>query len=80
MLAALELRAEQSTDELTTRVAAVAMHSDMEKPTVNLNRIEQWYLKAHKAHVRFAVFPEECITGSLNKSNIPLDEARRIVD
>ena len=80
MFAAMDLRAEQATDKLTTRVAAVAMHSDMGKPVVNLDRVEQWCLKAHKARVRFAVFPEECITGSLNKSNIPLDEARRIVD
>jgi len=64
----------------TTHVASVAMHSEMGKPAVNLNRIEHWCDKAHGAGARFTVFPEECITGSLNKSDIPLDEARRIVD
>ncbi|MBP90472.1 MAG: hypothetical protein CMJ64_27825 [Planctomycetaceae bacterium] len=63
----------------TTRVASVAMHSEMGKPAANLDRIEQWCNKAHKANATFAVFPEECITGSLNKSSIPIDEIRRIV-
>jgi len=64
----------------TTYVASVAMHSEMGKPAANLNRIEHWCDKAHDARALFAVFPEECITGSLNKSDIPLDKARRIVD
>ncbi len=72
--------AEDSSTELTADVAAVAMHSEMGRPAVNLDRIEEWCIKAHKAHARFAVFPEECITGSLNKSDIPLDKARRIAD
>jgi len=80
MLVAIDLNAEETRNEVTTQVAAVAMHSEMGKPAVNLDHIEQWCVKAHKAHARFAVFPEECITGSLNKSNIPLGEARRIVD
>ena len=67
-------------DRNTARVASVAMHSDMGKPAANLERIEHWCIQAHKARAGFAVFPEECITGSLNKSDIPLDEARRIVD
>ena len=64
----------------TTRVASVAMHSEMGKPVANLDRVEQWCVKAHEAGAKFAVFPEECVTGSLNKSNIPIDEARQIVD
>ena len=64
----------------TARVASVAMHSKMGDPGANLDRIEHWCRKAHLARATFAVFPEECITGSLNKSNIPLDEASRIVD
>lgn len=80
LLAARELHAEQPTAELTACVAAVAMHSSMGKPAANLDRVEQWCLKAHEAGARFAVFPEECITGSLNKSPRPPDEIRRIVD
>lgn len=80
VLTVLGLTAEEARTDVTSRVAAVAMHSEMGKPAANLDRIEQWCVKAHKAHARFAVFPEECITGSLNKSDIPLDEARRIVD
>ena len=64
----------------TTRVASVAMHSEMGIPAANLDRIEQWCIKAHKANATFAVFPEECVTGSLNKSSIPIGEIRQIVD
>ncbi len=46
----------------------------------NLDHIEQWCVRAHRDRAQFIVFPEECITGSLNKSVIPLDDARRIVD
>ncbi|MBM82477.1 MAG: hypothetical protein CMJ78_18080 [Planctomycetaceae bacterium] len=72
--------AEETPDNETTRVASIAMHSEMGKPTANLDRIEEWCIKAHKENAKFAVFPEECITGSLNKSDIPIDEARKIVE
>ena len=80
VLAAQEHFAEETETEETTRVAAVAMHSEMGEPALNLDRVKKWCIKAHKAQARFAVFPEECITGSLNKSDILLDEAKRIVD
>ena len=72
--------APQTEDSETARVAAIAMHSFMGDPAKNLDSVEQWCIKAHQAGARFAVFPEECITGSLNKSDIPVKEAERIVD
>ncbi len=77
------LHAPFMTDDVlaqTTRVASVAMHSEMGNPAANLDRIERWSNKAHKAKATFVVFPEECVTGSLNKSSIPINEIRRIVD
>ena len=62
-----------------TLVAAVAMHSEMGDPVANLVRIEEWVDKAHEAGATFAVFPEECITGSLNKTDLSGDEIERIV-
>ena len=62
-----------------TLAAAVAMHSEMGDPVANLDRIEEWVDKAHEAGATFAVFPEECITGSLNKTDLPGDEIERIV-
>ena len=67
----------QSTD--VARVASVAMHSQMGDPAANLDRVEQWSIQAHQAGASFAVFPEECITGSLNKSDIELPEMLSIV-
>lgn len=62
----------------TTRVATIAMHSAMGDPATNLERIAEWSNKAHEQGATFALFPEECITGSMNKSNIPADEAMEI--
>src|SRR5438094_8960358 len=59
----------------TVRVACVAMHSKMGEPAANLHRVEEWSLKAHKAGAALAVFPEECITGSRNKSGPRPQEA-----
>src|SRR5579862_7104843 len=57
------------------KIAAVTMHSKMGDVHANLDHIEFWTHKAHKAGATFAVFPEECVTGSLNKSNITKKEA-----
>ena len=61
-----------------TRVAAVAMHSTMGDVEGNLARVEEWTRQAHARGAQFALFTEECITGSLNKSDFTLDEARDI--
>src|ERR1051326_2208046 len=65
------------TDE--TRVAAITMNSVMGEPETNLARIEKWAEKARAEGATFAVFPEECITGSLNKSTMTFEAAREIV-
>ncbi|NQT11255.1 MAG: carbon-nitrogen hydrolase family protein, partial [Planctomycetes bacterium] len=62
----------------TTRVAAVAMNCAMGDPSVNLDRIERWAERAASEGAAFAVFPEECLTGSMNKSDIPFERAREI--
>tara|TARA_Y100000588_G_scaffold361630_1_gene422626 strand:- start:19777 stop:20649 length:873 start_codon:yes stop_codon:yes gene_type:complete len=62
----------------TTRVASVAMHSAMGDPDTNLDRVAQWSHKARDQGATFALFPEECVTGSMNKSDIPPDDAMRI--
>lgn len=67
-------------DEPTTRVAAVAMHSVMGGPSANLARVEHWCRQAHEQGARFALFPEECVTGSMNKSDLTMTEAQRIAD
>lgn len=64
----------------TTRVASVAMHSAMGDPSTNLERVAEWTKKAHAKGATFALFPEECITGSMNKSDIPAEEAMRIAE
>ena len=64
----------------TVRVAAVAMHSAMGEPAVNLARIERWLRRAKHAGARFAVFPEECITGSVNKSELDDDAVLAAID
>lgn len=60
----------EGTETGTVRVAAVAMHSVMGDPRANLERIEQWAQQARDQGATFALFPEECITGSLNKSDL----------
>ena len=62
----------------TVKVAAVAMHSEMGDPEVNLKRLEHWAVKAHKEGAAFALFTEECITGSLNKSDLTVDQVHDI--
>ena len=42
----------------------------MGEPAVNLDRVETWLRRASRAGATFAVFPEECITGSVNKSEL----------
>ena len=66
------------TDE-TTRVAAVAMHSDMGAWAENLAAVESWCRRAHELGAEFVLFPEECVTGSLNKSDLDRAAAREIV-
>ena len=62
----------------TVRVAAVAMHSVMGDPRANLEGIEHWAQRARDRGATFALFPEECTTGSLNKSDLDLEGARSI--
>ena len=62
----------------TTRVASVAMHSVMGDPSANLARVAEWSHKAHADGASFAIFPEECITGSMNKSDLTFEAARQI--
>ena len=57
------------TDKII-HVAAVAMHSDMGTWAVNLAVVESWCRRARERGVEFALFPEECIAGSLNKSRL----------
>lgn len=64
----------------TVRAAAVAMRCEMGAPAENLDRVACWAERAHADGARFAVFPEECITGSLNKAGISPDEARATVE
>lgn len=62
----------------TTKVAAVAMHSEMGEPDANLKRVEYWARKAHAKGATFVLFTEECITGSMNKSNLATDQIHSI--
>ena len=62
------------------QVAAVAMHSAMGEPAVNLDRVERWLRRARHAGATFAVFPEECITGSVNKSELADDAVLAVID
>ena len=71
---------ENSMSTSTTRVASVAMHSAMGDFKTNLDRVADWSRRAHAQGATFALFPEECITGSMNKSDIPADEAMRIAE
>lgn len=61
------------TDE-TTKVAAIAMYSEMGNPVANLARVEHWARKASREGATFGLFTEECITGSMNKSNLTVDQ------
>lgn len=65
-------------ENATTRVAAVAMNSVMGDPRANLDRVEMWAKRAREAGATFAVFPEECITGSMNKSELTFEQASAI--
>ena len=67
-------------DAETVQVAAVAMHSAMGEPAVNLDRVETWLRRARRAGATFAVFPEECITGSVNKSTSEDDAVLAAID
>ena len=67
-------------DAGTVQVAAVAMHSAMGEPAVNLDRVETWLRRASRAGATFAVFPEECITGSVNKSELADDAVLAAID
>lgn len=64
----------------TTRIAAVAMHSAMGNFAANLAAVAAWCRRAHAEGAQFALFPEECITGSLNKSDLDFSAAREIVN
>ena len=65
---------------MSVLVAAVAMHSAMGQPAVNLDRVERWLRRASRAGAKFAVFPEECITGSVNKSALANDAVLAAID
>lgn len=62
-------------DSSTTRIAAVSMHSVMGAPETNLTRVAYWCSQAYKQNARFVLFTEECITGSMNKSDLSFQEA-----
>lgn len=62
----------------TARVAAIAMHSVMGDPDANLDRVEQWMREAHAQGAAFALFTEECVTGSMNKSDLTFPEGMEI--
>ena len=62
----------------TIRVASIAMHSVMGDPSANLGSVADWAHKAHAQGADFGIFPEECITGSMNKSDLTFEEARKI--
>ena len=67
-------------DKDTIRVASIAMHSVMGDPSANLERVAEWAHKAHAQGADFGIFPEECITGSMNKSDLTFEEARQIAE
>ncbi len=64
----------------TVKVAAVAMHSKMADPQANLARIEEWTRRAHAKGAAFALFTEECVTGSMNKSDLTDAQVRRVAE
>lgn len=65
---------------MTTRIAAIAMHSTMGEPDLNLERIAGWMRKANAEGASFVVFNEEGITGSMNKSDLSFSEAMTIAE
>ncbi len=69
---------QQAAQDETTRIALIGMTSAMADPDANLARIAQWCRKASAAGAQFALFPEECITGSMNKSDLKIEEAEAI--
>ena len=64
----------------TTKVAAIAMYSVMADPRANLTHVEDWVRKAHDKGASFALFTKECITGSMNKSDMSLAQIREIAE
>jgi predicted amidohydrolase len=56
------------------------MHSVMGEPEVNLGRVEHWMREAHAQGATFAVFTEECVTGSMNKSDLAFTDAMGIAE
>ena len=66
--------------EDSSRIAAIAMHSEMGSPDVNFDRVAELCRQAAGEGARFLLFPEECLTGSLNKSDISLTEAFPIAE
>jgi predicted amidohydrolase len=74
------LSGESMSKPQETKVAAIAMHSEMGNPEANLARIDYWCERASKQGAQFAIFTEECITGSMNKSDLPFREARKIAE
>lgn len=73
-----DAQAESMNESTVTRIAAVAMHSVMGEPATNLARVAYWCERAHKQGARFVLFTEECVTGSMNKSDFSFEEAVRI--
>ena len=69
---------EKVNDLDATRVALVAMHSEMGDPEASLARVEHWCQKAHTEGAQFVLFPEECVTGSMNKSDLTFAAAHDI--
>ena len=56
------------------------MHSIMGDVDSNLSRISDWMQKASTGGASFAVFNEECITGSMNKSDLTFPQAMKIAE
>ena len=65
---------------MTTRIAAIAMHSTMGEPDLNLERIAGWMRKANAEGASFVVFNEEGITGSMNNSDLSFSQAMTIAE
>ena len=64
--------------DIKTRVALISMNSEMGDPDANLKKITGWMQEAHSKGATFAIFNEESITGSMNKSDLSFSEADRI--
>ena len=55
------------------------MHSELGRPAKNLARVAEFCEQARAAGATFVVFPEECLTGSLNKSSLSAEETANVV-